>query len=166
MKDFVGARAALAQARARLAAPSVFIENEAIFVELEAGQQAQALTMVDLALKQFASPRSLVHLKAKVLMLGDAQLAQNYLEEQVRLYRGDQQLWNALSELHFRQQHELAGHRSRAEAYACLGMWLPAMEQLRIAQRYVKSDYYNGSQIDARLKEFERNYLQDQQAKL
>ena len=166
MEDYVGARAALAQARKRLPSGHAMLDAEAIQLESSTGQNAQALTLVEAALKQYPAQRHFVHLKAKALVKSDPEAAVNFLDDQLKLYRSDKDLWSLLSEVHFSQNRELLGHRAQAEAYAAHGLWMPAMEQLRIAQRQVRNDYYNGSQIDSRLKEFERNYRADQQAKL
>lgn len=164
--DAPGARMAIAQARKRMAAPSAMIEGEAIQIELAAGQNEQALKMLETAMRQFPVQRSFVHMKARALLKTDAESATAYLDDQLKLYRADYELWNLLSQVHFDQKRDVAGHRARAEALASLGLWMPAMEQLRIAQRQVRNDYYVGSQIDARLKEFERNFTLDQQARL
>jgi beta-barrel assembly-enhancing protease len=166
MEDYAGARGALAQARKRLPAGHAMLDAEAIQLESSAGQYGQALSMVEAALKQYPAQRHFVHLKAKALVKSDPDGAANFLDDQLKLYRSDKDLWSLLSEVHFAQNREVLGHRAQAEAYAAHGLWMPAMEQLRIAQRQVRNDYYNGSQIDSRLKEFERNYRADQQAKL
>ncbi len=166
MEDYPGARLALAQARKRLPSGHAMLDAEAIQLESSAGQYAQALTLAEAALKQYPAQRHFVHLKAKALVKSDPESAVNFLDDQLKLYRSDKDLWSLLAEVHFSQNRELLGHRAQAEAYAAHGLWMPAMEQLRIAQRQVRNDYYNGSQIDSRLKEFERNYRTDQQAKL
>lgn len=165
-EDFAGARAALAQARKRLPSGHAMIEGEAIQLEFVSGQYPQALKMVDSALSLYPAQRNFIHLKAKTLAKADPEAAANYLDDQLKLYRSDRDLWSLLAEVHFGQKRDVLAHRAQAEAYAAHGLWLPAMEQLRIAQRQVRNDYYNGSQIDARLKDFERNYRADQQAKL
>lgn len=164
--DTAGARQALAQARRLAVKPQSLIESEAVRIEFDAGQYAQAVKLLDAAMKQFPAQRSFVHLKAETLVKADPAAAVVFLEDQLRLYRGDHGLWNLLSQAHFEQGRDTQGHRARAEAYACLGLWMPAIEQLRIAQRQVRQDFYVGSQIDARLKELERQYQQDQQARI
>ncbi len=166
LEDYAGARVALAQAAKRLPAGHAMLDAEAIQLESSAGQTGQALILVEAALKQYPAQRHFVHLKAKALVKSDPDGAANFLEDQLKLYRSDKDLWSLLAEVHFSQNREVQGHRAQAEAYAAHGLWMPAMEQLRIAQRQVRNDYYNGSQIDARLKDFERNYRADQQAKL
>ena len=165
-EDYTGARAALVQARRRLPAGHAMIEGEAIQLEFASGQYAVALNMVEAALTRYPAQRQFIHLKAKSLAKSDPDAAVNYLDDQLKLYRSDRELWSLLSEVHFDQRRDVLGHRAQAEAYAAHGLWMPAMEQLRIAQRQVRNDYYNGSQIDSRLKEFERNYRADQQARL
>jgi beta-barrel assembly-enhancing protease len=164
--DYAGARQALVQVRKRLPAGHAMLEAEAIQIEYTAAQYPQALAMVEAALKTYPAQRHFIHLKARTLTKSDAEGAVNFLDDQLKLFRSDKDLWSMLSEVHFEQKREMQGHRAQAEAYAAHGLWLPAIEQLRIAQRQVKNDYYNGSQIDARLKEFERNYRSDQQARL
>jgi beta-barrel assembly-enhancing protease len=166
VEDYTGARAALVQARRRMPQGHPMLEGEAILIELASGQFPQALAMTESALKVYPAQRTFVHLKAKALARVDAEAAVNFLEDQLKLYRSDRELWSLLAELHFVQRRDIAAHRSQAEAYACNGQWLPAIEQLRIAQRDVKGDYYQGSQIDSRLKELEINFRADREAKL
>jgi beta-barrel assembly-enhancing protease len=164
--DYSGARAALVQTRKRLPSGHAMIEGESIQLEIAAGQHLQALKAVEAALTQYPAQRNFIHLKAKILAKSDPDGAVNYLDDQLKLYRSDRDLWSLLAEVHFGQKRDLLAHRAQAEAYAAHGLWMPAMEQLRIAQSHVRNDYYNGSQIDSRLKDFERNYRADQQARL
>jgi beta-barrel assembly-enhancing protease len=166
VEDYTGARAALLQARKRMPGGHTMLDGEAIQLEYAAGQYPQTLSLVEAALKQYPAQRHFIHLKAKALARHDPEGAANFLDDQLKLYRSDKDLWSLLSEVHFGQKRDVLGHRAQAEAYAAHGLWMPAMEQLRIAQALVRNDYYNGSQIDSRLKEFERNFRADQQAKL
>jgi predicted Zn-dependent protease len=49
-------------------------------------------------------------------------------------------------------------HFALGEKYALEGAWPSAIEQLKIARSASGSDYYQGSSIDARLRELQRQY--------
>jgi predicted Zn-dependent protease len=48
------------------------------------------------------------------------------------------------------------------EKFALTGAWTSAIEQMRIARAAGGNNYYQGSTIDARLREFQRMYLEEQ----
>jgi len=49
-------------------------------------------------------------------------------------------------------------HYALGEKYALEGAWPSALEQMRIARAAGGADYYQGSSIDARLREMQRQY--------
>ena len=49
----------------------------------------------------------------------------------------------------------LLQHRAQAEAYYNQGLLLPAIEQLHLAQKAPDGDFYERSEVDARLRELQ-----------
>jgi predicted Zn-dependent protease len=57
----------------------------------------------------------------------------------------------------------LSQHRAQAESYALQGQLLAAIEQLQLAQKAGDGDFFENSQVDARLRELKK--LQMEEAK-
>ncbi len=161
--DFDAARAALAAAQESLGAPHAMLTRLAIDIDLRAGRHEAALAASTDALAAFPAARALVHQHGALLLrMRRFEDAADYLEAQVRRYRGDSVLWRMLSEARFGADQPIAGRRAVAEHYALDGGLLAAIEQLRIAQREAGNDFYVGSQIDARLRELQARYTREQ----
>ncbi|MFP5411733.1 MAG: M48 family peptidase, partial [Gammaproteobacteria bacterium] len=54
-------------------------------------------------------------------------------------------------------------HRASAEHFALLGGLPAAIDQLKRARQAGTLDFYTGSQVDARLRELEREYLRERE---
>ena len=52
-------------------------------------------------------------------------------------------------------------HRAQAEAYALQGQLMMAIEQLHFAQKSGDGDYFEHSQVDARLRELKQRHAEE-----
>jgi predicted Zn-dependent protease len=59
------------------------------------------------------------------------------------------------------QGRHLREHWAQGEAYALQGLLLPAIEQLQLAQKATDGDFYDRSQVDARLRELKEQQLEE-----
>lgn len=161
--DADAARDALAGARKALGAPHPMLARLGIDIDLRAGRAQAALAASRRALEAFPSVRALVRQHGAVLLrLGQSDDAARFLDRQVRQYPGDSTLWRLLAEAQFAAGRPVAARRASAEQYALEGGLLAAIEQLQLAQREAGRDFYVGSQIDARLRELQARYTQEQ----
>ena len=115
---------------------------------------------------RFVGARALIHLQAEALLaLSEPARAERFLQDQIALYRADPKLWQLLAKAHNGLNQTALAHRATAEEYALGGRWLAAIEQLRLAQRSGTLDFYTGSLVDARTKEFQAEYQREQKEK-
>lgn len=161
--DWAAAGKALDQVDRLLEKPHPFVARLRIANQLRAGNLEDALKRSADSLKQFANARALVRQRAEVLNAArqwDAAIA--LLRDQTRIYKSDAELWRLLGEAYLAKGEKGMSHLAAAEGYLVLGYLHPALEQLRLARKAGDLDYYNGSIADARLKETEAAWLQEQ----
>ncbi len=162
-RDWGGARKAVAETRRRLPSGHPFVERLAAQIELEAGDPAAAQRLVEAALARFPASRALVHLQAQVLLARrDPAAAATVLDAAVRQYRDDAELWRMLSEAQGALGRDARAHRAAAEQFVLLGALPAAIEQLRLAQRAGGLDFQTASQVDARLRQLEAQWREEQ----
>lgn len=162
-RDAPAARKALAELRRRLPTGHPFVERLAAQIELQDGDSKAALAMLDAACVRFPTSRALIMERARVLLVRhDYATAVPYLENAVSLYRGDPELWRMLSEAQGGLGQTARAHRAAAEQFVLLGATPAAIEQLKLAQRAGQLDFYAGSQLDARLRELQAQWLVEQ----
>lgn len=163
-RDWPAARKALAEVRRRLPAGHPFVERLAARIELDSGDPASAQAIVEAALARFPSSRALVQMRATVLLARrDYAAAVPVLEDALKLYRSDAGLWRMLSEAQGGLGQAARAHRAAAEQYVLLGATPAAIEQLRLAQRAGGLDFHTASQVDARRRELEAQWREEQQ---
>jgi predicted Zn-dependent protease len=92
------------------------------------------------------------------LALGRTNDAITWLKARTRLQPNEVVWWNLLSKAYDQAKNVPMRHYALGEKYALEGAWPSAIEQLKIARSASGSDYYQGSSIDARLREMQRQY--------
>jgi predicted Zn-dependent protease len=90
------------------------------------------------------------------------QEARSFLEAQTQFTRTEPKVWELLAKAHAGLGNNGAAHQASAEQYALLGGWLGAIEQLQLARRSPDLDFFAGSKVDARLRELQAIYQQEQ----
>lgn len=161
--DWAAANKALDQVDRLLDKSHPFVARLRIANQLRAGKLPEALKLSDESLKQFSNVRALVRQRAEVLNAAkqwDDAIA--LLRDQTRIYKSDAELWRLLGEAHLAKGEKGMSHLAAAEGYLVLGYLYPAIEQLRFARKAGDLDYFNGSIADAKLKEAEAAWLQEQ----
>ena len=130
---------------------------------LAAGKVADAEQASAAAAKDFPGSRALVRQRAEVLNAAkkwDESIA--LLRNETRLYKSDAELWRMLGEAYLAKGEKGMSHLAAAEGYLALGYNQPAIEQLRLARNAGDLDFYNGSIADAKLREAEAAWMQEQ----
>ena len=114
------------------------------------------------ALRTYPDTPAILRLRAQVLVAAKAyREAVALLREKTTEFRGDAELWRILGEAHQALGERGMAHKAAAEGYLLRGMRLPALEQLRLARSAGDLDFFNGSIVDAKLREEEAIYRQE-----
>ncbi len=169
-RDADGSTQALAEVRKRMGSAAAASLAQAMIDRLAAETRLQqhdpkgALAIAQAALQRSPQSRALMYVQASALIdSGQAAQASRFLEDQLAIYRSDATLWRLLAQAYSAQGKDALAHRASAEQYALMGGWMSAIEQLRLAQRSGKLDFYTASQVDTRLQEFQAIYTREKQ---
>jgi predicted Zn-dependent protease len=108
------------------------------------------------------------HERSIAYVLVDTLLAADQAQEALRFTRDDLQAYSSDPRMHEFQARaysvlgkRVQQHRAQAEAYALNGQLLMAIEQLELAQKPGDGDYFELSQVDARLREFKQRHAEE-----
>jgi predicted Zn-dependent protease len=126
------------------------------------------------ALKIYREARSR-YVRNKALLYGqiDAQLADGQAQEALKTATAELQLSPSDPILHGLQARSYAAlgkrlqqHRAQAELYALQGHLVAAVQQLELAQKSGDGDFFEHSQVDARLRELKIRQQEEAKQKL
>jgi predicted Zn-dependent protease len=82
------------------------------------------------------------------------------VNDEVKLFTQDPQLFRYQARAHAALDQRLAQHRAQAESYALNGQYQAAIEQLDLAQRSADGDFFQQSVVDARLRELRERLVE------
>lgn len=158
------AEAELATLR-RLQLESPLLESLAAQLRLRRGDAAGALAILRTAVQRYPQARALTYAQIET-KLGAGEAAN--LEEALALTQKELQLTPGDARLHALQAKTYAAlgrrlqqHRAQAEAYLAEGQLEGALQQLEIARRAGDGDFYEQSQVDARLRELKQRKMDE-----
>lgn len=141
----------------RLKLESPMLETLAAQVELRRKEVSEALQILQRAQQRYPHVRSLTYalIDTKVGAGGTAHLADalSLIERELQLTPGDARLHRLQAKVYAAQGLRLHQHRAQAEAYRVEGQLDPAIEQLELARRAGDGNFYEQSEVDARLRE-------------
>lgn len=133
-------------------------------IEMASGKPAQGLAIYTNALKLYPGNHPLTLLYARALLQnGQAAIARDLLQQQLRQQKSDLALYQLLAEAEGRAGDKVAGHKALAEYYYLNGQTGAAIEQLEIALRTRKSDFYLSSQIEDRLQQLKDELIAEKE---
>jgi predicted Zn-dependent protease len=160
-KDYAAVDREVAALR-KLKVASPMVEALAAEARLRQGDAAAAVALLRAALQRYPDGRALSY------ALVDALLEDHQASEALRLTRSDLQAYPGDGRMHGLQAKTYAAlgqrlqqHRAQAEAYAAQGQLLAAIDQLQLAQKAPDGDFYEYSQVDARLREFKARQAEE-----
>lgn len=165
-RDYAAVEREVAELR-RLKASSPMIDTLATDVKKAEGDLGGALKLY-----QEARVR---HPRNKALLYGqvDALLAAGRRQEALRTATEELQLTPSDAALHGLQAKSYAAlgkrlqqHRAQAELYVLQGQLVAAIQQLELAQKAGDGDFFEHSQVDARLRELRARQLEEMKQKL
>jgi predicted Zn-dependent protease len=149
----------------RLKLESPLLENLAAQLQLRRNNVAGAVQRLQGAVQRYPQARALVYalLETKVGASGTAYLPETLgmIQKELQLTPGDARLYRLEALAYAKQGKQLQQHRAQAEAYLATGQLDSALEQLELARRASDGDFYEHSQIDARLQELRQRKLEE-----
>ena len=156
--DMPGAERELDRALRVVAAPDSMMSNLAIDVRQAAGDASGAVALAEAARVAFPLSRTIAQNYADALQqAGLHDRAIDYLRDQLRLYRNEPSLYEMLAKSYAAQGDAMGSHRMLGEAYLMRGSIRAALQQMQIARASAPAiaDFYEVSQIDARVRELQ-----------
>jgi len=142
-------------------AQSPMVDILAAEVRHAAGDNEGALAILEAARLRYPQRRSVLYAQVAALqLLGRDAQALALLEEPLRLYRSDAQLHVLQAKSYAALGKRLLQHKSQAEVYVLRGALPAAIDQLELARSAGDGDFYQLSQVDARLRELRARHAQ------
>ncbi|MCX8087110.1 MAG: M48 family metalloprotease [Rhodocyclaceae bacterium] len=149
----------------RLGLESPLTESLAAQLLQKRGDAEGAARLLAAARERYPHERALLYalIEAKVGAGGTARLreALSLLDTEAQLSPGDARLHAQKAKILARLGKRLAQHRAQAEAYLAEGDLDRAIEQLELARKAGDGDFYEASQVDARLAELKQRKLEE-----
>ena len=135
-------------------AKSPLVAVTRVDLALARGRINDALDLSKAAMAMHSAYRPLAYLRAKTLLRANRpQDAEQFLNGQLRTWPSDSHFHVLMAEAQTAQGQTAKAHLSQAEAYVLTDRLGAAIEQLQLAQRAGRTDFYTLSIIDARLRE-------------
>ena len=146
--------AAALETAAGMSPPSPVIELARAELALARDQAGLAAELSGAALVRHSTYRPLAYLHAKALLRAKKpREALDFLAERQRIWTSDGALQELKAQAHQALGQSTEAYLAQAEAYVLADRIGAAIEQLQMAQRQGKADFYTLSIIDARLRE-------------
>jgi len=141
---------------------SPMIETLAARIKHARGEDAQALALLTAARKQYPDSRSVLYAYVVQLQeIGRNEDALANLADPLRRYPHDASLRALQAKCYAALGKRLLQHQAQAELYVLQGSLPAAIEQLQLARNAGDGDFYQLSQVDARLKELRAQYAME-----
>lgn len=152
-RQYAAAEAEIDELR-RLKADSAMIESLAADLRKNMNDPAGALRILRAALARYPHERSLAYAQVEILLTtGQAREALQATLEDLHAHGSDARMHALQARVYAALGKHLQQHRSQAESYALQGQLPLAIEQLQLAQKTGDGDFFEQSQVDARLRE-------------
>jgi predicted Zn-dependent protease len=151
----------------RLKAASPMIESMAAYVKMARGDQAGALALYRNARARYTRNKALLYGQIDALLAaGQPQEALVTATAELQLTPSDATLHGLQAKSYAALGKRLQQHRAQAELYALRGQLVPAIQQLELAQQAGDGDFFEHSQVDARLRELRARQAEEMKQKL
>jgi predicted Zn-dependent protease len=122
--------------------------------ELAAGHNAQALDLYAATARRHPQSLAVVHRQAAALLkAGKTPAARDLLDRAVRRFPDEPALYKMLAGAAGESGRRMQAHRAFGEYYYRIGQPRAALEQLDLALRHAKNDFYYVASIEARIRE-------------
>ncbi len=149
----------------RLKLESPMLETLTAQVQLRRKEVSEALQTLQQAQQRYPHVRALTYvlIDTKVGAGGTAHLADalNLIERELLLTPGDARLHRLQAKVYAALGKRLLQHRAQAEAYLVEGQLDPAIEQFELARKAGDGNFYEQSEVDARLRELKQRKMEE-----
>lgn len=160
--DLAGAEAQIAALR-KLRVASPMVETLAAGHRMRQHDPAGAVRVLRDAASRYPDDRAIAYALVEGLLADRrAHEALAVVSSDVQNYPSDARMRGLQAKTYAFLGKRLREHWAQAEAYALQGLFLPAIEQLQLAQKAPDGDFYERSQVDARLREIKASYAEEQ----
>lgn len=165
-REFVAAEREVGELR-RLGTASPMVEGLAAEVRRGRGDNAGALKLYRDGRGRYPQSRALLYGQIDTLLAdGRAREALDAALAEAQLYPSDPALYGFQAKSYAALGMRLQQHRAQAELYALRGQLVGAIQQLELAQKAGDGDFYEHSQVDARLRELRARQAEEAKQKL
>lgn len=160
-QNFAASQAALAELR-RLKVQSPMVESLAALIQAKQGQLVAAEKTLRNALQRWPQERALTYALIEVLQSAQQHdTALRLIAAELELTPEDIKLYALRAQSHAAQGKRLLQHRAQAEVYALQGLLVSAILQLQMAQQAPDGDFFEYSQVEARLRELKQRQAEE-----
>ncbi|HMM53852.1 MAG TPA: M48 family metalloprotease [Candidatus Desulfobacillus sp.] len=161
LRNFAAAQAQVAELR-RLKTASPMVDNLAADVRKAAGDFDGALAIYREARARHSRNKALLYGQIDALLAaGQAQAALKTASEELQLTPSDAPLHGLQARSYAALGKRLQQHRAQAELYALQGQLVAAIQQLELAQKAGDGDFFEHSQVDARLRALRARHAEE-----
>lgn len=134
---------------------SPLLETTAAQLRLKQGDAPGAVHILRAAQSRYPQERAIAYgLVEALLAAGTPAEALRVASDDLASYAADARMHGLQAKTYAMLGQRLQQHRAQAEAYALQGQLAAAIEQLHLAQKAGDGNFYEQSQVDARLREF------------
>ena len=164
-KNYAAAEKQVAELR-RLKVNSFMVETLAAELRLRQNDAAGAVNLLRTAAVRYPQERAVAYdLVDALLTAGRADEALKITVTDLQAYTTDYRMHAFQAKSYAMLGKRLQQHRAQGEAYVLQGLLMPAIEQFELAQKSTDGDFYEHSQVDARLRELKRRQLEEAKQK-
>ena len=165
-KNFAAVERELAELR-RIKASSPMIDTLATDARKAQGDLDGALKLYREARIRHPRNRALLYGQIDALLAsGQSQMALKTATDELQLTPSDAALHGLQAKSYAALGKRLQQHRAQAELYVLQGQLIPAIQQLELAQKAGDGDFFEHSQVDARLRELRARQVEEAKEKL
>jgi predicted Zn-dependent protease len=160
-KDYAAVDREVADLR-HLKIASPMVETLAAEARLRQGDAVGAIGMLRAAQLRYPEERGLTYALVDTLLENHQENdALRLTKSDLQAYPGDGRMHGLQAKTYVALGKRLQQHRAQAESYAAQGQLLAAIEQLQLAQKSPDGDFYEYSQVDARLRELKARQAEE-----
>ena len=131
-------------------------------IRVAQGDVPGALAVLKSAVDRYSRGKSLVYAYSGLLLqAGRYRDADAFIDRSLQIYPHDEQLLSLRAQTYEALGKRLLQHQAQAEVYVLRGSLPAAIEQLQLARSAGDGDFYQLSEIDARLRELRAEHAQE-----
>ncbi len=164
-KNFAAAEAQVAELR-RLKLASSMLDSIAAELRMKQDDALGAAKLLKASSIRYPQERAITYALVEALLASNqAQEALDITVADLQAYTTDHQMHALQAKTYAMLGNRLQQHRAQGESYVLQGLLMPAIEQFELAQKSPDGDFYEHSQVDARLRQLKRRQAEEAKQK-